>query len=190
MVTAHDRSDDIVHALDLGANDYVVKPYDFPVILARARTQLALKRVVEQKTELERSLGQRNQELAVANGRLSAAYQRMKRDLLAAARVQEALLPRVPPLPGARFAWGFEPCEELAGDTLNVVSLGRRHVGLYLLDVSGHGVAAALLSVMLSQVMAPAGDEASVLVRRPADGGPDQPVPPAEVAAHLNRRFP
>jgi sigma-B regulation protein RsbU (phosphoserine phosphatase) len=190
MVTAHDRSDDIVHALDLGANDYVVKPYDFPVILARARTQLALKRTVEQKTELERSLAQRNEELAVANRRLGAAYQRMKRDLLAAARIQEALLPKAPPaVPGARFAWGFEPCEELAGDTLNVVPLGRRHVGLYLLDVSGHGVAAALLSVTLSQVLTPAGDESSLLVRR-ADGAADQPVPPAEVAAHLGRRFP
>jgi sigma-B regulation protein RsbU (phosphoserine phosphatase) len=191
MVTAHDRSDDIVHALDLGANDYVVKPYDFPVILARARTQLALKRTVEQKTELERHLAQRNEELAVANRRLGAAYQRMKRDLRAAARIQEALLPKAPPaLPGARFAWGFEPCEELAGDTFNVVPLGREHVGLYLLDVSGHGVAAALLSVTLSQLLSPAGDESSILVHCSPDGPGEQPVPPAEVAAHLNRRFP
>ena len=191
MVTAHDRSEDIVHALDLGANDYVVKPYDFPVILARARTQLALKRVVEQKTELERRLAQRNEELALVNRRLSAAYQRMKRDLLAAARIQEGLLPKAPPaLPGARFAWGFEPCEELAGDTLNIVPLGRQHVGLYLLDVCGHGVAAALLSVTLSRLLARAGDESSILVRRSPDGAPDRPVPPAEVAAQLSRLFP
>jgi sigma-B regulation protein RsbU (phosphoserine phosphatase) len=190
MVTAHDRSDDIVRALDLGANDYVVKPYDFPVVLARARTQLALRRTVEQKTELELSLAQRNQELAVANRRLGAAYQAMKRDLRAAARIQEALLPQAPPaVPGARFAWGFEPCEELAGDTLNVVPLDRDHVGLYLLDVSGHGVAAALLSVTLSQLLAPTRGEASILVRT-CPGREDEPVPPAEVAAHLNRRFP
>ncbi len=43
MVTAKDQSDDIVHALDLGANDYITKPIDFPVALARLRTQLALK---------------------------------------------------------------------------------------------------------------------------------------------------
>jgi sigma-B regulation protein RsbU (phosphoserine phosphatase) len=191
MVTAHDRSEDIVHALDLGANDYVVKPYDFPVILARARTQLALRRAVEQQTELERRLAARNEELADVNRRLSAAYQRMKRDLLAAARIQEALLPRVPPpTPGARFAWRFEPCEELAGDTLNVVPLDRDHVGLYLLDVSGHGVTAALLSVTLTQLLAPAGGDSSVVVRRSPAGGPGEPVPPAEVAAHLNRRFP
>ena len=41
MVTAKDGSEDIVTALDLGANDYVTKPVDFPVALARLRTQLA-----------------------------------------------------------------------------------------------------------------------------------------------------
>lgn len=189
MVTAHDRSDDIVAALDLGANDYVVKPYDFLVVLARARTQLALKRTVEQQTALEQALPQRNEELAVANRRLGAAYQRMKRDLRAAARIQEALLPKAPPaVAGARFAWGFEPCEELAGDTLNIVPLDRGHVGLYLLDVSGHGVAAALLSVALSQLLAPTRDEASVLLRHCP--GEEAAVPPAEVAAPLSRRFP
>jgi sigma-B regulation protein RsbU (phosphoserine phosphatase) len=191
MVTAHDRSDDIVRALELGANDYVVKPYDFPVVFARARIQLALKRTVEQKTQLELSLAQRNEELAVVNHRLGAAYQRTKRDLRAAARIQESLLPRTPPaVPGARFAWGFQPCEELAGDTLNIVPLDPDHVGLYLLDVSGHGVAAALLSVTLSQLLTATREDSSVLVRNCPDSPEDMIVPPAEVAAHLNRRFP
>lgn len=43
MVTAKDQSEDIVTALDLGANDYITKPVDFPVALARIRTQLARK---------------------------------------------------------------------------------------------------------------------------------------------------
>ncbi len=43
MVTARDGSDDIVAALDLGANDYVTKPVDFPVAVARLRTQIARK---------------------------------------------------------------------------------------------------------------------------------------------------
>jgi serine/threonine protein kinase/ActR/RegA family two-component response regulator len=43
MVTAKDESSDIVQALELGANDYVTKPIDFPVVLARVQTQLRLK---------------------------------------------------------------------------------------------------------------------------------------------------
>ncbi|MGE3469012.1 MAG: putative bifunctional diguanylate cyclase/phosphodiesterase [Vicinamibacterales bacterium] len=41
MVTARDASEDVVAALELGANDYITKPVDFPVALARLRTQLA-----------------------------------------------------------------------------------------------------------------------------------------------------
>jgi len=63
-------------------------------------------------------------------------------------------------------------------------------IGMYILDVSGHGVASALLSVSLSRLLTPPPDPASILVR--AATGSDQPriTPPAEVAAHLNRLFP
>src|SRR5262245_49834687 len=45
MATAKDQSEDVVAALKMGANDYVTKPLDFPVVLARVQTQLALKRL-------------------------------------------------------------------------------------------------------------------------------------------------
>jgi DNA-binding NtrC family response regulator len=48
MATAMDQSSDVVQALQGGANDYVTKPFDFAVILARIQTQLSLKRAVEQ----------------------------------------------------------------------------------------------------------------------------------------------
>jgi adenylate cyclase len=51
MVTARDTAEDVVEALQLGANDYVTKPLDFPVVLARVETQLTLKR---QKGEIRR----------------------------------------------------------------------------------------------------------------------------------------
>ena len=194
MATALTESGDIVEALRLGANDYVSKPLDFPVVLARIQTQLSLKRAIEEVIRLERSLEQRNQELIGVNARLAEANRRMERDLRAAARIQEAFLPRGEPgFPQARFAWHYRPCEELAGDGLNVFALDDRHAGLYVFDVSGHGVASALLSVSLSRVLSPPSDPSSVL--RPAvnGGGPapaGRPTPPAEVAGRLNRMFP
>jgi diguanylate cyclase (GGDEF)-like protein/PAS domain S-box-containing protein len=53
MVTAKDQSDDIVKALNLGANDYVTKPIDFAVALARIGTQLSHKRAQEGLRESE-----------------------------------------------------------------------------------------------------------------------------------------
>jgi signal transduction histidine kinase len=47
MVTARADSQDVVEALELGANDYLTKPLDFPIVLARIRTQLSLKRLEE-----------------------------------------------------------------------------------------------------------------------------------------------
>jgi len=53
MVTAKNQSDDIVRALDLGANDYLTKPIDFPVAVARIGTQLSHKRAQEALKESE-----------------------------------------------------------------------------------------------------------------------------------------
>src|ERR1700737_1775508 len=53
MVTAKTQSDDIVRALDLGANDYLTKPIDFPVAVARIGTQLSHKKAQEALKESE-----------------------------------------------------------------------------------------------------------------------------------------
>src|SRR3977135_1866248 len=53
MVTAKAQSDDIVKALDLGANDYLTKPIDFPVAVARIGTQLSHKHAQEALKESE-----------------------------------------------------------------------------------------------------------------------------------------
>src|SRR4029077_12957550 len=53
MVTAKNQTDDVVKALDLGANDYVTKPIDFAVALARIATQLSHKRAQEALRESE-----------------------------------------------------------------------------------------------------------------------------------------
>ena len=191
MATAHRESEDVVKALALGASDYVTKPLDFPVVLARVRTHLALKRAAEQVRQLERTLAERNRELEQTNARLEKVNGRMSRDLKAAARIQETFLPREAlRVPGLTFAWVYRPCDELGGDGLNVIPLGRGRIGLYILDVSGHGVASALLSVTLSRVLSPPPEPSSILVR---DGNvPDRPeiTPPAEVADRLNRLFP
>jgi sigma-B regulation protein RsbU (phosphoserine phosphatase) len=112
----------------------------------------------------------------------------MRRSLELASRMQQALLPMSPlRVPGLNFAWIYEPCDELGGDILNVFPLGHDHVGIYLLDVSGHGVPASLLSVTLSRMLAVVPGQASLV----EDEGPHgfQPRAPATVVAELNRRF-
>ena len=107
---------DKVKAFAIGGVDYITKPFQMEELHARVETHLKLRRL---QIELEES-----------NARLAKANTRMSRDLKAAARIQETFLPReVPRVPGADFAWVYRPCDELAGDGLNVIPLGDGLVG-------------------------------------------------------------
>lgn len=74
MVTVSEDRADILQALEMGANDYVIKPGDMPVLLARIGTQVALKRAIDgieqSRHELERRVLERTVELLEANERL------------------------------------------------------------------------------------------------------------------------
>ena len=170
FLSALDDTKDKVRGLDLGAVDFITKPFQGEEVIARVNTHLTIYRL---KRELQ------------------AANVRMKNDLDAAARLQQSLLPQTSPdVQGARFTWHYKPCDELAGDILNVFQLDEKHVALYVADVSGHGVAASLLSVAISRVLSPAASRTSLLVR-PIDGSSElRIVTPADVAFELNNRFP
>ena len=89
-----------------------------------------------------------------AEEQLRNAHERMKQDLIAAAKVQRGFIPAdVPEIPGFEFAWLFRPSEYVGGDLLNVIPLDDDHWAFYVLDVSGHGVPAALLSVSLTRLI-------------------------------------
>ncbi len=112
----------------------------------------------------------------------------LEHDLRLAARVQQALLPPSElQLGGLRIASALRPCTDLAGDAVGVVALPRGQVGLYLLDVSGHGVGAALLSFTLNHLLSPSAD-GSLLVEQA--GQQLDVVRPSRVAERLNRQFP
>jgi sigma-B regulation protein RsbU (phosphoserine phosphatase) len=181
MVTSRDNPEAVIDALREGANDYVTKPIDIDVVLARVGTHVILKRTTE-------SLEESNRQLAHANFQL-------RRDLEAAAKIQRSLLPVRPPLfENYEFAWRYEPCEQLGGDNLNIMSLSEGHVGFYLLDVSGHGVQAALMSVAVNHLLEPSQDDTSV-VNRPNRLRRNETEPfyfaasPHDVAERLNRHF-
>ena len=168
---------DKVKAFEIGGVDYITKPFQMEELHARVETHLKLRRLQIALEEI--------------NARLANANDRMSHDLKAAAKIQETFLPReVPRIPGMDFAWIFQPCDELAGDGLNIIPLGNGKVGLYVLDVSGHGVAAALLSVTLSRLLSPPSEPSSILIQNRGVGDRFDITPPAEVAARLNRLFP
>ena len=131
-----------------------------------------------------------NQKLENLNDELESANTRMSDDLNAAARVQQSLLPtETASIRGAHVAWKYKPCDELAGDFLNFFPLDDEHVAVFVVDVSGHGVASSLLSVTIGHTMTPNVSASSLLVKG-GNGEELRIVAPRDVALELNRRFP
>jgi sigma-B regulation protein RsbU (phosphoserine phosphatase) len=170
MATALDSSEDIVRALKLGANDYVTKPFDLPVVLARVHTQVSLSQ---------------------SAARLQAASERMSRDLAAAARVQQALLPD-PSVQweGFRHAWRYLPCDELGGDALQIRELSDGTILLYLLDACGHGVPASLLAVSVSHTLMAGEGQGSIVLHATPESPDGIAESPKRVISRLNTMYP
>lgn len=176
MLTGRSEKQDLIEGMDNGADDFVAKPFDQEELRVRLR---AGERVIQ----LEENLALRNAELQEIN-------ERMRLELKSAAEIQHSLLPlNLPVLEGINVAWRLRPCDELAGDILNIFNLDEDEIGLYVLDVSGHGVPAALLAVTLSRMLSPVMDQASLLKSHHYSPEGYLITPPAGVANQLNKRF-
>ncbi len=130
----------------------------------------------------EEALREANQQLEIVN-------QRMTGDLEAAGVIQRSLLPpKKPQTEDVGFAWVYEPCDELGGDTLNVFRIDEKRFAVYMVDVSGHGVRASLLSFTLSHWFSRLlqGSVSTVSASEPNRGFS---LSPARVAEELNLEF-
>lgn len=147
LFTGKDQDDDVVVAMEAGADDFLTKPVHAKELKVRIE---AGRRVLR----LEERLTNKNRQLELANKALETSQLRIQRDLQAAATIQQDLLPKAPldcfPV---NLAWEFMPADELAGDIFNFYPLDGDHMGFYLADVSGHGVPAAMLSVHISKIL-------------------------------------
>ena len=176
LLTSKAKKDDLIEGLAAGADDFIVKPFDEGEL--RARIQAG-----ERLVNLERELQARNREL-------SQAYDTIRKDLQAASQMQQALLPSPSVvIPGIQCAWLFSPHTFVAGDIFNFHRLDETHVVFYMIDVAGHGVAAAMQSVTLSRMLSPLPQQDSLLKYFVPDPPHYAINPPEMVVRNLNERF-
>ena len=156
LLTSKSEKTDLVAGLEAGADDFLTKPFDNGELQARLNSG---QRIIT----LERELAAKN---AV-----------MRADLDAAANYVRSLLP--PPVQSpVAIDWRYIPAGDLAGDSLGHHWIDDEHLAMYVLDVTGHGLDAAFLSVTVLNV-----------VRTMSLPGVDF-RDPAQVLAGLNQRFP
>lgn len=78
---------------------------------------------------------------------------KMSKDLGFAKRIQEKILPTKGVIDNIRIDYIYKPSEMLSGDIFDVFHVDDEHIGIYISDVSGHGVAAAMMTMFIRQTM-------------------------------------
>lgn len=132
MLSALDEENGIARSIEMGAEDYLAKPFNPVFLRARIGACLEKKRLRDKEQATHQALVTTQKHLAA--------------ELAGAAAYVRSLLPA--PLSGAvETEWCFQPSDELGGDAFGHHWLDADHLAVYLLDVCGHGVGAALLSV-------------------------------------------
>ncbi|MFD1803562.1 PP2C family protein-serine/threonine phosphatase [Mixta tenebrionis] len=170
LLTARESIDDLRAGFEAGANDFLRKPVNQIELQARLH---AGQRILDLELML-----------AARNARLSEALKQIETDLQAAARLQQSILPAHNLRHGDYCAdWLFVPSAYVSGDIFNLFPLNERYVGFYGVDVAGHGVGAAMVSLAVARQFLHGRSVEPFLFTH------GQPAAPHEVVRILNQRF-
>ena len=145
VISGSEQIDSAVKCIELGAEDYLPKPFNPTLLRARVNTSVEKK----QLRDLDRL---RVVQLQREKDLLQQTQNRLQEELDEATRYVASILP--PPTDGdLRIQWTYLPSTEMGGDSFGYHWLDENHFAIYLLDVCGHGIAAALLSVAAINVI-------------------------------------
>jgi phosphoserine phosphatase RsbU/P len=137
FLTARTDTTDLVRGFELGAVDYVSKPFNAHELLARVQTHLTVDR-------LRRSVADKHAELEAKNAALVEAHTQIEAELELARAMQIAILPSgFPHAPGCDGAATMRAATSMGGDFYDFIELSGGRIGLVMADVSGKGVPAA-----------------------------------------------
>ncbi len=129
FLTSQTEAEDETKGFDVGAVDYIHKPFSAAVVKARVRTHLMLR---EAHAQIAQQLVEINTELEMAR------------------QIQLSILPSsTPKITGMDIVARYIPMTSVAGDFYDFIRVDDRHLGILIADVSGHGLPAALIASML-----------------------------------------
>jgi sigma-B regulation protein RsbU (phosphoserine phosphatase) len=138
VVSAGTAMDQVIRCIELGADDYLNKPFKSSLLKARIGSSLEKKFLRDAQLRTQKAL--------------ETVNRRLRTELLEAADYVRSLLPLV--LQGeVSTDWQFFPSIYLGGDSFGYHWIDQDHFAMYLLDVCGHGVGAALLSITVMDVL-------------------------------------
>ena len=151
MISALDEIDSVVKCIEMGAADYLAKPFNPTLLKARLGACLEQKRLRDREASYVEQLAIANEEIQNLNGCLQEENMRLSTELEVTQRLQMMLLPKEKELSmieGLEIAGFMEPADEVGGDYYDVLQHhGRVTIGIG--DVTGHGLESGVLMLMV-----------------------------------------
>lgn len=178
LLTTKAKPEDIAFGLENGADDFLTKPIAAAELLARLRA-------AERMLQLKEQTQQVNAQLTKTLEALRLVQAAMDRDLSEARRLQQGLIgDRLAKFGSFSVSNILRPAGHVGGDLTGSFPINARRFGVFAIDVSGHGVAAALLTARLAtQFSASVDTNAALFID---DYGLYESRAPAVLARYLN----
>lgn len=127
---------------------FLTLPIDPTALLVKTSMFLRLHKLAQSDARREASLIETNAKLRELTNRYST-------ELREAQQVQQALLPQqLPNVEGLRFAVYFNPLGAVGGDLYDIWTLADNRIGIFIADVTGHGLPAAFVGAMAKMALA------------------------------------
>lgn len=180
LLTAKNEKSEVAQGLEVGADDFLAKPVSAAELHAR---MMAGERILK----MERELTEKNRLVSATLEEMSGLYAALDRDLIEARKLQMALVrERRRDFGTAEIAVMLRPSGHVGGDLVGYFPLSATRLAFYAIDVSGHGVASAMMAARLAGMLSSA-TPAGSLVWTPGSWRGAEVRPPERVAARLNR---
>ncbi len=182
LLTSKSDKAEIADGLDSGADDFLTKPVNPGELRARIAAG-------ERILQMERELTQKNRLVNSTLGKLRALYELLDNDLIEAKKLQQSLVSdRHRDYGTAEVSMLLRSSGHVGGDLVGMFPVSDTRIGLYGIDVSGHGISSALMTARLAGYLSGVAPEQNVALRRLPDGS-FVPRPPGQTIAALNDLF-
>lgn len=180
LLTSKSEKKEIASGLENGADDFVTKPVNSDELRARLRAG-------ERILMMQEELFEKNDLISATLQELQKVYDSLDRDLIEARKLQQTLVrDRLRDFGRAQAALMLHSSGHVGGDLVSSFVINDHRIGVFSIDVSGHGVASAMMTARLSGLLAGASPAQNVALRL-NDAGERDAWPPCELAARLNR---
>lgn len=180
LLTSKSDKAEIAQGLDIGADDFLTKPVAGDELLARIRAG-------ERILRMERELTEKNRLVSSTLSEISALYDSLDRDLVEARKLQQSLVrERYRDFETAQVSLLLRPSGHVGGDLVGFFPINDRQFGIFAIDVSGHGIASALMTARLAAYLTGSTPEQNLAISTDGDGH-YVPSAPSVVAKNLNR---